>query len=243
MKRFHYFEISSTNDYAKEHLKTHDRVIVTADFQSWGRGRNNKFWEGKPGENVYFSYGVKHSKSLVYNNAAAYQAIGALATIDTLRTVAADLDFTLKYPNDVYAKYNGKYNKISGILVEQNFTGEKCTHSIVGIGMNVNQTKFAEELQQNAVSLKILGKNVVIDDLYNLLAKKIQFFEKLEFIQIMQEWTKNLNVINKKIEIKNKPGKWIALKILSDCRLMLYDEVSEQSIIIDNGDSIRYELG
>ena len=243
MKRFHYFEISSTNDYAKEHLKSFNSVIVTADFQSFGRGRNYKTWEGNPGENVYFSYGTNHPKPLNYKHAALYQAIGSLAVINILRTIAPGQVFTLKYPNDIYAKHDGKFKKISGVLVEQSFTGEKCTSSVIGIGINVNQTDFLPEIEDNAVSLKMLGINYYIDDIYNLLASKIFYYEQLPPEQIREEWIENLNIINKEIEVKGKPGEWIAKEILDDCRLLIYEKTTDQSLVIDNGDTIRYDLG
>jgi BirA family biotin operon repressor/biotin-[acetyl-CoA-carboxylase] ligase len=243
MKRFHYFEISSTNDYAKEHLKSYDNVVVTADFQSFGRGRNNKIWEGTPGENVYFSYGKKHSKPLKYQDAAIYQALGALSAINVLKTVAPDIDFILKYPNDIYAKHQEKYKKISGILVEHAFTGEKCTNTVIGIGINVNQSKFNPELEPNAVSLKILNKRIFIDDIYNLLIKKIQFYEQFDFLLVYNEWKDSLNIINKTITVKGKTGIWTVKELLKDCRLLVQNKETEENLIIDNGDSIIYELG
>jgi biotin-[acetyl-CoA-carboxylase] ligase BirA-like protein len=243
MKRFHYFEISSTNDYAKEHLKSYDNVVVTADFQSFGRGRNNKIWEGTPGENVYFSYGIKHSKPLNYKEAAIYQAIGALAAINVLGTLVPENTFILKYPNDVYALHQSEYKKISGILVEHSFAADRCTNSVIGIGINVNQSKFNPELEPNVVSLKILRKKIFIDDIYNLLIKKIQFYERLNFLQVFNEWKDELEIINKTLAIKGKPGTWTVKDILDDCRLIVQEKESEEKIIIDNGDSILYELG
>ena len=242
MKRFHYFEISSTNDYAKEHLKSFDKVVVTADFQSFGRGRNNKIWEGTPGNNVYFSYGINHPKPLIFNDSAVYQAIGGLAAVTVLEEIAPSNQFKLKYPNDVYAKTGESYKKICGILVEHSFIGEKCFNTILGIGINVLQKEFSPELQQTAVSLRMLGVEPVIDEIYNLLIDRIQEFEASDKIKIMNEWIERLNIIGKKIIVKGKGGNWKAQAILDDCRLILEEAKTGDTLIIDNGDSVIYDL-
>ncbi len=242
MKRFHYFEISSTNDYAKEHLKLHNRVIVTADFQSFGRGRNNKIWEGTPGENVYFSYGIKHQEPLNFSDAAIYQALGALAVISVLEKTAPGAVFKLKYPNDVYAKIDNKFKKISGILVEHSFVGDKCFNTIIGVGINVLQKRFSPELAQTAVSLKQLGVDAVIDRIYNFLIEQIFELEQELKGNILNRWIEKLNIIGKKITVKGKEGDWIAKKVMEDCRLLLENPKSVEKIIIDNGDSVIYDL-
>ncbi len=243
MKRFHYFEISSTNDYAKEHLNDYAEIVITADFQSFGRGRNNKIWEGKMGENLYFSYGKRHSKPLKYKDAAVYQAIGALATLNTLKDLSTNTEFILKYPNDIYAKEQRKYRKISGILIEHSFIADKCVDTIIGIGININQTKFNPTIAFNAVSLKMLEIDANIEEVCQSLIENIQYFEKITPTEILQEWKKQLDIIGKEISIKAKSGKWEAIGIQDDCRLLVQNKITRETLIINNGDSIVYDLG
>jgi BirA family biotin operon repressor/biotin-[acetyl-CoA-carboxylase] ligase len=242
MKRFHYFEISSTNDYAKEHLKSHNNVVVTADFQSFGRGRNNKIWEGTPGENVYFSYGIKHKPPLNFTDAAVYQALGALAVLNVLENTAPEAVFKLKYPNDVYAKTEGGYKKISGILVEHSFVGDSCFNTILGVGINVLQKKFPPELEQKAVSLKQLGVDAVIDRIYNLLIEQIFELEQEYKSSILNLWIEKLNIKGKSILVRGKDGDWVVKDVLEDCRLLLENPKNNDKLVVDNGDSVIYDL-
>ena len=276
MEYFHYNIISSTSDYTKLLLKNNNEVIVTADYQTKGRGRNQNQWLGNYGDNIYLSYGVNHSIPLNFNQAALYQAIGCLSVLSSLRKISDCDIFKIKYPNDVYSKVQGignpefgireenmennhisqfpipnseipvqineDYKKISGILTEHGFLGENCSYSVLGIGINVNQTEFPDELKDKACSLKSLNFHVDKDNLLNLLIDEIIYFRKMNFNDIFELWLNELNIIGKIITLKNKNGNWIVKELLNDCRLLVANVNDNEQIIIDDGDSISYKL-
>lgn len=242
MKHFHFREISSTNDYASELLEKEDTVVVTADYQISGRGRNNHTWFGSYGTNVYFSYGKRHSENLPIEELIKYQIAGCLASNNVLEKATNSNIFRLKYPNDVYALHETKYSKISGIIVEHTFSGSQCTKSIIGIGINILQESFGSMVANDPISLKMLGfdltPNELIEPLIDEVSKQLTFSPEA----ISAEWQNKLNIVGKEIEILGKSGKWKAKRILEDSRLLLVSIDTNDEIIIDNADSIRYTL-
>ena len=122
----HFKSVGSTNDLCRDVCKKQLKpILITADKQTAGRGRNQKKWES-PSGNISFSYGFFCKKP--------HNALSLLAGLKT--TIAIDNVFgknvELKWPNDLI--YQSK--KIGGILVEsENFEGKFLT--ILGIGINL----------------------------------------------------------------------------------------------------------
>jgi BirA family biotin operon repressor/biotin-[acetyl-CoA-carboxylase] ligase len=77
--------------------------------------------------------------------------------------------FKIKWPNDIY--FENK--KVAGILIENQIHKSSCEHSVVGIGLNVNQTEFFK--LPKATSLKqIIGVNFPIQNLLDRLCETIE---------------------------------------------------------------------
>ncbi len=240
-ERFHFNVISSTNDYAKELIEKHKFVVVTANYQTAGRGRNKNVWEGNYGENVYFSMGMKHASLQPINEVAYLQGLGCLGVKQTLEHIAPTMVFRLKYPNDVYAKCSdGVFRKISGILVEHIFFGDLCEGSVIGIGININQSEFSGKLRRNATSLKNIGVNTSVDYVIELLEKKLIELLELPKNQVFQLWKDKLDIYNKTIEIVGREGVWKVEEFDNIGRLVAVNQTVGERIILDNGDSIRY---
>lgn len=240
-KRFHFNIISSTSDYAKELIEEHKFVVVTADYQTAGRGRNKNVWEGNHGENVYFSMGMKYASLQLIDEVAYLQGLGCLGVKQTLECIATTTTFRLKYPNDVYARCSdGMFRKISGVLIEHIFFGDLCEGSIIGIGINVNQSEFPGELRRKATSLKNIGVNTSVDYVVELLEKHLTALLELPKNQVFQLWKDGLDIYNKSIEIIGKEGVWKAEGFDNIGRLVVVNQTMGEKIILDNGDSIRY---
>lgn len=250
MKIYNFKEISSTNDFARELLKENEIVCVTAMHQTKGRGRNNNTWYSNFGNNLNLSFGISHSETCTLVKLANFQSIGSLAVKHVLEEYTGKSIFRLKYPNDVYAFDGTDYKKLSGILVEHGFMGSECTYSIIGIGVNVLEQNFPVEISQKATSLKLLGFDCGVDLFQNLLIDKFSLLlEKSESV-IFELWQKELNIIGKEIKIIQSQNQatdydskdiFIAKKLKSDGRLVVINHQGKE-IIIDNGDSIRYNL-
>ncbi|HZM88223.1 MAG TPA: biotin--[acetyl-CoA-carboxylase] ligase [Blastocatellia bacterium] len=151
--------VSSTNDVAKELAVSgaSEGLCVIATAQTAGRGRHGRSWSSPPGEGLYLSLvlrpQIKASASMFITLAAA------VAVAETLR-----LDFQIigdiKWPNDVLVK--GR--KICGILVEGAIDGDRLQYAVMGIGVNIAQRGFPEEIGDGATSLLLEADLVVHPD-------------------------------------------------------------------------------
>jgi len=109
---------------------------VRADFQTSGKGHHGNQWQSEPGMNLLFSILLK-PKFLAIENAFHLSRISSLSVIDVLDNL--DVSSKIKWPNDILI---GK-RKVCGILIENCMQGEKILHTVIGIGLNINQDAFS----------------------------------------------------------------------------------------------------
>ena len=202
-KIFSFDSIDSTNSYAKS-LSLQDSPhgsIIIAEEQSAGRGRLQRNWLSAKGENLLFSIVLRTEFSSSKISLISFAA--ALAVCDAVESVTM-LPALCKWPNDVMV--NGK--KVCGMLLESTtFSGGKGIDKVVvGIGVNVNQTIFPEELTHKATSLRIESGREI--DRIPLLQKIITEFE-LRYQQLgsfpheklLQEWKMKSLLFGEKITV------------------------------------------
>jgi len=147
-----YNVVDSTNDIAKELIRCKSNVngtVIQAEHQLKGRGRKNNVWESNPKENLLFSI-IITPQSIHPSRQFLINELVSVTLRDFLQTHIPDAPVKIKWPNDVYVGNK----KIAGILIEHSITGASITHSIIGIGVNVNQTDF-NPLLPCPTSLKI----------------------------------------------------------------------------------------
>lgn len=147
--------VDSTNNFLKHFAGTGDRrmMLVTAEFQSAGRGSGTNTWESAEGSNLLFSLQVFPSH-LPANRMFAISEITALAVCDALNEFADG--FVVKWPNDVYHADS----KVVGMLIENDLQGRLVQRSIMGVGINVNQTEFLSDAPNPASLAQIVGHQV-----------------------------------------------------------------------------------
>ena len=144
--------VDSTNDEARRHISEIDNLsVVSALEQTKGRGQRGNRWSSQPGENLTFSLVVKDFRIKANEQSAISQAT-ALSLVDLLSR--HEIKARIKWPNDIYAGDE----KICGILIENSLKGSEIDWSIIGIGLNVNQTAFPEDLP-NPTSMKLCTGN------------------------------------------------------------------------------------
>lgn len=144
----------STNAYLKRMLRSEnppDFTVVQAAEQTEGRGQRGTKWETEKGKNLTFSI-LKIFGALP---ARSHFMLNATISLSIYRTLKAlDLpDLSLKWPNDILS--GGQ--KLCGILIENQLQGAFISRSIIGIGLNVNQTRFAN--LPGATSLKNITRS------------------------------------------------------------------------------------
>ncbi len=143
-------EVDSANNYAMGQVQTemaeHGAVWFT-HYQSAGKGQRGKSWMAEPGQNLLMSVALEPS-FLSVDNQFLLNVIIALSCCKFFQKYAVDSS-CIKWPNDIY----WKDRKAGGILIENVFRAKRWKYSIVGIGININQTLFSPDLP-NPVSLK-----------------------------------------------------------------------------------------
>ncbi|PID92249.1 MAG: biotin--[acetyl-CoA-carboxylase] ligase [Bacteroidetes bacterium] len=128
----------STNREAARILargNTGEEFVITAEYQSDGKGQGLHSWHSNPGENLLMS--------LVFFPAF----LSASHQFQLSRLLSLSLCFFLeeeglkpsvKWPNDILLGSS----KLAGILIENAILGQHLSHSIAGIGLNLNQKAF-----------------------------------------------------------------------------------------------------
>jgi BirA family transcriptional regulator, biotin operon repressor / biotin---[acetyl-CoA-carboxylase] ligase len=147
---YHFFRIDSTNSMAMrlgEQGEPHG-AIVLAEEQTAGRGRAGRAWASEKSAGIYCSVLLRPSISPA--QAPLLTLVAGLAARDA---AAEDLDTQpdIRWPNDLLA--GGK--KFCGILTEMRAEPDVVQFAVIGIGINVNQTKLPEHLKEIATSLRI----------------------------------------------------------------------------------------
>ncbi|MCC8072224.1 MAG: biotin--[acetyl-CoA-carboxylase] ligase [Bacteroidales bacterium] len=163
---------SSTNTYLSENAAQfpHGAVVVARD-QTAGRGQRGNTWESAPGENITLSMLLRPQEVEAREQFRISEAV-SLAIVETLDALLQPLEARIKWPNDIYVGDQ----KVCGILIENVVKGTLIDQSIVGIGLNVNQTQWLSDAP-NPVSLRQLtGKEYRLDLLVEQLAQRILDF-------------------------------------------------------------------
>ncbi len=161
----------STNDFLKELLKN-DKLtngqLVNTPHQTAGRGQLSNKWESEKFKNLTFSVGLI-DLDLPAVNQFQLNIISSLAVVKTLID-CFKIKASIKWPNDILI--NDK--KVAGILIETNLKQKTIHSAIVGIGLNVNQSKFTAP---HATSiLNKTGRPVELESLLEMLCKNLEHY-------------------------------------------------------------------
>ena len=170
--------IDSTNSYLKKIIlekDVSDYTIVTANFQTEGKGQLGYMWESEDSKNLLCSI-YKKDLGIKVEDQFVLSMLVSLSIIRTLEKLNLPKLY-IKWPNDIMSDNK----KICGILVENMVKQNSIKESVIGIGLNVNQDTFKN--LPNATSIKkIKGVAFNIDELLNDLANNI----KKQFIDFNQ---------------------------------------------------------
>ncbi len=187
----HLNEVDSTNNYARGILK--DKVeegsVVLAYSQNQGRGHLQNTWESEPGMNLTFSI-ILYPEFL---DPARQFALSQMASLGIHDFIIGKTDSaSIKWPNDIYIGNK----KIGGILIENSILGSRFSSSVVGIGLNINQSEFSEWIP-NPVSLKLVkGVDFNLEECLLMLCSTIsEWYEKLKnghYAELNYRYTSNL---------------------------------------------------
>ena len=162
----------STNDKVKMLIKSKKILsgdLIVAKYQYGGRGQRTNKWYSSYGKNLlcslfYKPLDIKSDRTFLINQ------VVSLAVLKTIRKFNNE-KCLIKWPNDILSVNK----KIAGILVENSLSSDKVKHSIIGVGININQVFFKS--LPNATSIKkVSNKNIDVESVLNELIDSYKYY-------------------------------------------------------------------
>ena len=201
--RIHFEEIDSTNEEAKRRFLKGERasLLISADYQSAGKGRNGRSFYSPKDTGIYFSYLCGNVPKEEFRNLIFITTAAAVFVTDELIRITG-ADAGIKWVNDVYV--NGK--KVCGILAEAMFA-QDCAGIVTGIGINLTTEVFPDEIREIAASVGSFReeelKKIKEEILLSVGERFAEFFERFDDekyrLSILEEYRKYSLVIGKEV--------------------------------------------
>lgn len=224
----HFDEIDSTNNYLKNSYKLlNDFTFVTADYQSKGKGRNDRVWSSDKGENLMFSFLIKNPVLL-----RKYGALSLITAIEVAKLLEAYnfKEVKIKWPNDVFI--NDK--KVCGILLE----GQILEYLVIGAGLNVNQKIFPDGLRRPATSLSLeMNKSFDIKEIEKeLFSNIVNDYVSLNEKSFLEYFRNHNYLLNKRVRVLINDEPFIGEVVGIDDNFYLQIKTSDMLLHIDSGE-------
>jgi BirA family biotin operon repressor/biotin-[acetyl-CoA-carboxylase] ligase len=197
--------VDSTNNYAMGQIHSGNAAHGDAWFaveQTKGKGRRGKAWEADKGKNIMLSIVADVSFLQLYEQFQLSAAV-ALGCYDFYK-IFDNIHTKIKWPNDLF--WNDK--KAGGVLIENVINGNIWQWTVIGIGININQTNFLVE-ENEPVSLKqITGQTYDVialgKQLHESVIKRLEELRKNGFEEILLEYNSFLYKRNEKTKLKKE---------------------------------------
>jgi len=178
-KRFYYKEVDSTNEEAKRLFREGELdggELVIANFQNGGKGQMGSGWESLKAKNFTGTYFLKFDLDL-----REVFALNILTSLAVRETVAEFISGSveIKWPNDILV--NGE--KIAGILIETIVKDNKVKGAFLGIGLNVNQSRFSKFHRKPTSIKKFINAKLDLEVIIERLSFYLQQFHSLYLIK------------------------------------------------------------
>ncbi|MBS5064675.1 MAG: biotin--[acetyl-CoA-carboxylase] ligase [Hungatella hathewayi] len=150
-------ELDSTNNRAKRlgEEGAPEGTLVTADYQTAGKGRRGRGWVSERGTGIWMSLLLR--PDIPPSGASMLTLVAAMAVVKGIKE-ATGLDSGIKWPNDIVM--NGK--KICGILTEMSTELDHISYVVIGMGINANIREFPEDIREKATSLYLESGQTVV---------------------------------------------------------------------------------
>ena len=169
--------IDSTNTYLKKLSKKkqlEDATIVLAENQTQGRGQMGSAWESKAGQSLTFSIFKRFERlSITHQSKITFGvSVGIKKALKKLQVPA----ISIKWPNDIMSYQQ----KLCGILIENQLEGSTITSSVIGIGLNVNESEFSDLPQATSMKL-VTGITFNLEEVLQIISDAVlEQLNKLE---------------------------------------------------------------
>jgi len=199
--------IDSTNSYLRNLSTTElleDYTVIMADMQTNGRGQMGTSWDSNASQNLTVSV-FKEVGFLDFGNQYYLNIVVALSIVKLLNYLNIP-KLSIKWPNDILSENK----KICGILIENVIKQNVLSSSVIGIGLNVNQTEFIDLPKASSLKL-IMGRSFNLEELLLVLISNLKrnfsVLEQGQFYGLKQEYEALLFKKNKPSTFRDEEGK------------------------------------
>ncbi len=185
--------------------KAKEGTVLTTDYQTNGKGYAGARWESRKGENLLVSFFLT-PEFLPAEKQFYLSIVTSLTLFDLLKELTQKEALSIKWPNDLYFQRK----KIAGILIENSVTQQFIAESVIGVGLNVNQTNFPSYLP-NPISMKMIsGKNFEVENVLNtFLSRFAGHYERLksgDYKSLEKAYINSMFLRGQKSLFKDKEG-------------------------------------
>jgi BirA family biotin operon repressor/biotin-[acetyl-CoA-carboxylase] ligase len=199
-----YKEITSTNDFTKQIVANStplpEGTVIMAEYQTAGKGQQQNGWHSEAGKNLTFSL-LLFPLFLSPENSFSLIAAVSLGVIKPLQKILGE-HVRIKWPNDIY--FGQK--KLGGILIENVLSGQTIKHSVIGIGINVNQESFPAHLPNPVSVIQVVQQKSALKEVLSQICSGIEHYylalKAGKFAEIKQEYLDNLYGFEKELYFK-----------------------------------------
>lgn len=202
-QEIYYYDVTdSTNIRAKELAEEGhpSGTLVVADRQEAGRGRRGRSWDSPSGTGIFMTLLLKPEMNP--NHASMLTLVAAMAVARAI-SKCANTEALIKWPNDIVI--GGK--KICGILTEMSAQFDFINHIVIGIGINVHNEHFPEEIAETAGSIFLqTGKRIRRAELIEQILEQFEhyyaiFMETEDLSGLVREYNSILVNMNKSVRV------------------------------------------
>ena len=207
-------------------------LAIVAEYQTAGKGCGSNTWESERGKNLTFSV-LLHPTEIRANWQFRISEAVSVALCETLERYfrpfspsdssldSGEQAVAIKWPNDIYVGDR----KICGILIENRLKGSTITDSIVGIGLNVNQSEFRSDAPNPVSIFQLTGEETDREALLQAFLKELSKAMEMEPEALAQAYRSRLYRREGMHRFSDSQGEFEAkvLNVLDDGRLVLLD--------------------
>ena len=227
--------VDSTNNYTANLIKQGKippGAVIMADEQTAGKGQRGTVWTSNAGENLLFSVFL-NSANLSLHQQVALTHFAAVSVLETLRKIG--ISAQIKWPNDIYVGNR----KIAGILIENAILDGQISHSILGIGLNVNQIDF-KDLSATSVKREKMAFYATQDLLFQLifvLNKNWELLKNGNLEMLRSLYLDNLYLLEQEATFEDSEGVFKGtIQGISEVGLLTIRKVMNSETILRNYD-------
>lgn len=192
MEIIHLEEVDSTNAYIMRRnvAELEAPVMVTAYRQTAGQGQRGNSWEAEAGKNLTFSIFYRPVGLPPMAQFSMSEAV-ALAVVDFL--AKHRIEAKVKWPNDIYVGDK----KICGILIRHSVMGGTVSYSVIGVGIDVNQTRFISDAPNPVSMSQITGKtydlSLLEEEIADIVERRLEGISNPDYrLKLHDDFMKNL---------------------------------------------------